>query len=146
LDRGSTTDETVSIERPVQPERARPSKRLSIRELLKPHWGALSLGLFGVIGEGVANLLEPWPLKIVLDDVLHSRESHAAVMRWVHHVVGTDKRAMLKSACAAVLVIAVLNAICTYAEKDLTISVGQWIAYDLRGTIYARSETVAGTS
>ena len=53
---------------------------------------------------------------------------------------------MLKSACAAVLVIAVLDAICTYAEKDLTTSVGQWIAYDLRGTIYARSETVAGTS
>jgi hypothetical protein len=67
------------------PRRERPSKRLSIRALLKPHWGALSLGLSGVIGEGVANLLEPWPLKIWLDDVLRSRESHAGVMRWVHH-------------------------------------------------------------
>ena len=44
--------------------------RLTIRELLQPHVPALSLGLLAVIGEGAANLLEPWPLKIVLDDVL----------------------------------------------------------------------------
>jgi len=33
------------------------SKRLSIRELLKPHFAKLTLGLLAVIGEGVANLL-----------------------------------------------------------------------------------------
>ena len=82
-------------------------------------------------------------LKIVLDNVLHCREGHAGVMRWVHHVVGTDKLAMLKFACAAVLVIAVLDAICTYAEKYLTTSLGQWIAYDLRGTIYAHIQKLA---
>jgi ATP-binding cassette, subfamily B, bacterial len=79
----------------------------------------------------------------VLDDVLHSRESHAGVMRWVHHVVGADKLAMLKFVCAAVLVIAVLDAVCTYAEKYLTTSVGQWIAYDLRGTIYAHIQKLS---
>ena len=46
-----------------KPERKKASKKVSIRELLKPHLGSLSLGLLGVIGEGVANLLEPWPLK-----------------------------------------------------------------------------------
>jgi len=50
---------------------------------------------------------------------------------------------MLKFACAAVLVIAVLDAICTYAEKYLTTSLGQWIAYDLRGTIYAHIQKLA---
>src|SRR5712672_4197611 len=105
-------------------------KKVSIRELLKPHLGSLSLGLLGVIGEGVANLLEPWPLKLVLDDVLRGRESHTGVMRWIHEVVGTDKLAMLKFAGGAVIVIALLDAICTYAEKYLTTSVGQWIAYD----------------
>jgi ATP-binding cassette subfamily B protein len=105
--------------------------------------GALSLGLLGVIGEGVANLLEPWPLKLVLDDVLRGRESHAGVMRWIHGMVGTDKLAMLKFACAAVLVIAVLDAICTYAEKYLTTSVGQWIGYDLRGRIYAHVQKLS---
>src|SRR6266576_1380694 len=126
-----------------KPERKKASKKVSIRELLKPHLGSLSLGLLGVIGEGVANLLEPWPLKLVLDDVLRGRESHAGVMRWIHHLVGTVKLAMLKFACAAVIVIALLDAICTYAEKYLTTSVGQWIAYDLRGTIYAHVQKLS---
>jgi len=104
---------------------------------------ALSLGLLGVIGEGVANLLEPWPLKLVLDDVLRGRESHAGVMRWIQGMVGTDKLAMLKFACAAVVVIALLDAICTYAEKYFTTSVGQWIGYDLRGRIYAHVQKLS---
>jgi membrane protein implicated in regulation of membrane protease activity len=140
---GHCLTKSNSIERTTRPERTKKSKRVSIRELLKPHLGALSLGLLGVIGEGVANLLEPWPLKLVLDDVLRGRESHAGVMRWIHEMVGTDKLAMLKFACAAVLVIAVLDAICTYAEKYLTTSVGQWIAYDLRGTIYAHVQKLS---
>jgi len=64
-------------------------------------------------------------------------------MRWIYHVLGTDKLAMLKFACAAVLAIAVLDAICTYAEKYLTTSVGQWIAYDLRGAIYAHIQKLS---
>ena len=63
---------------------------------------------------------------------MRGRESHAGVMRWIHEVVGTDKLAMLKFACAAVIVIALLDAICSYAEKYLTTSVGQWIARSAR--------------
>jgi subfamily B ATP-binding cassette protein MsbA len=107
-------------------------KKLSIRELLKPHVGALIIGLLAVMGEGAANLLQPWPLKIVLDDVLRSRESNASVMRWVHALIGMDKLAMLKFACLAVLAIAALDAIASYLEKYLTTTVGQWVSYDLR--------------
>jgi ATP-binding cassette subfamily B protein len=118
-------------------------KRITIRELLKPHLAALCLGLLAVAGEGAANLLEPWPLKIVLDDVLRSRESHATVMGWIHGIVGTDKLAMLKFACLAVLVIAALDAVSTYAEKYLTTSVGQWVTYDLRRTIYSHIQKLS---
>jgi ATP-binding cassette subfamily B protein len=119
------------------------SKRLTVRELLKPHAASLLLGLFAVAGEGAANLLEPWPLKIVLDDVLRSRESHAWIMQRVHAFIGGDKLAVLKFACAAVLAIAVLNAVCTYAEKYLTTSVGQWVTYDLRRTIYSHIQRLS---
>jgi ATP-binding cassette subfamily B protein len=42
-----------------------------------------------------------------------------------------------------VLAIAVLDAICTYAEKYLTTSVAQWISYDLRLTIYAHIQKLS---
>jgi subfamily B ATP-binding cassette protein MsbA len=51
-----------------------------LRELLKPHSKALAAGLVAAIGEGIANLLEPWPLKLVLDNVLRAgRRTH----RWI---------------------------------------------------------------
>jgi len=95
------------------------------------------LGALAVIGEAAANLLQPWPLKIVLDHVFESRETHGWVVRFVYALVGTDRLAIVKFACVAVLLIAVLDAICTYAEKYLTTSVGQWVTYDLRRVLYA---------
>src|SRR5918912_50444 len=100
-------------------------------------------GLLAVIGEAVANLLEPWPLKIVLDGVLRSKESHAAVMQWIQRVAGPDKLAIVKFAALLVLAIAALDALCTYAEKYLTTSVGQWVMYDLRRTIYSHIQRLS---
>ena len=114
---------------------SRKRKKISIGSLLRPHIGSLLLGFIAIAGESAANLLQPWPLKIVLDDVLRSHSSHAWTMKIIHRMVGTEAIAVLKFACAAVLAIAVLDAICTYAEKYLTTSVAQWISYDLRLTI-----------
>src|SRR6266576_849814 len=122
---------------------SRPSKRLAIRELLKPHLSSLLLGLLAVAGEGAANLLEPWPLKIVLDDVLRARDSHATVGHWVHALIGADKLAMLRFACVAVLAIAALDAVASYLEKYLTTSVGQWISYDLRQRVYSHIQKLS---
>ncbi len=59
---------------------ARPiPKQLSLRSLLRPHLGALTLGFIAIAGESAANLLQPWPLKVVLDDVLRSHQSHASL-------------------------------------------------------------------
>lgn len=118
-------------------------KRLTIRSLLHPHIGALTLGFIAIAGESAANLLQPWPLKIVLDDVLRSKESHGWAMRIVHNFVGTDRMAILEFACVAVLAIAVLDAICSYGEKYLTTSVGQWVSYDLRLTIYSHIQKLS---
>ncbi len=100
-------------------------RRLTIRSLLRPHIGALTVGFIAIAGESAANLLQPWPLKIVLDDVLRAKESHGWAMRTVYRLVGTDKLAILEFACVAVLAIALLDAICSYGEKYLTTSVGQ---------------------
>ena len=119
------------------------SRRLSVRELFRPHVVALFLGLLAVAGESAANLLGPWPLKIVLDEVLRGHESHAAVAQWIHSLVGTDKLAILRFACIAVLAIAALDAIASYFEKYLTTSIGQWVSHDLRRTVYAHIQRLS---
>ncbi len=123
--------------------RNRTLKSLSIRELLRPHVTALTVGFIAVVGEGVANLLEPWPLKIVLDSVLRSHPLHGWLNHFIETTAGDDKLAVLKFACAAVLGIAALDAVSSYTEKYLTTSVGQWVTHDLRRTLYSRIQQLS---
>ena len=118
-------------------------KRLTIRNLLRPHLATLILGLLAVIGESAADLLEPWPLKIVLDNVFSAKKASGWLEHFVHSSVGYDKLAILKFACAAVVAIAVLDAVCSYAEKYLTTSVGQWITHDLRLALYSHLQRLS---
>ena len=69
--------------------------RLTIVELLRPHKGALALGLLAIMGESAANLLGPWPLKIVLDSVLRTKPTHGWLSALITRTVGTEKIAML---------------------------------------------------
>ena len=119
------------------------ARRLTIRALLRPHTGALLFGLLAVIGESAANLLEPWPLKIVLDNVLKSKTSTGWLNRFIHNVAGYDPLSILKFACIAVVGIAILDAISSYAEKYLTTSVGQWVTHDLRRALYSHLQRLS---
>src|SRR3970040_1472404 len=114
---------------------AKTPKGLSIIDYLRPHWKALSLALLAVVGEAATDLLEPWPLKIVLDYLLQSKPPPS----WLNSMIGwigQDKLAVLNFAVLAVGVIAVGGALSSYLEKYLTTSVGQWVMHDLRRTLY----------
>ena len=114
---------------------AKKPKNLSIIGLLRPHWKALTLALLAVAGEAATDLLEPWPLKIVLDYLLQSKHPPgwmSAMVGWI----GQDKLAVLNFAVLAVAVIAVVGALSSYLEKYVTTSVGQWVMHDLRRTLY----------
>jgi ATP-binding cassette, subfamily B, bacterial len=114
---------------------AKGPKGLGIIHLLRPHWKALTLALLAVAGETVTDLAEPWPLKIVLDSLLQSKR----VPGWMSGIVawfGPNKLAVLNFAVAAVALIAVVGALSSYLEKNLTTSVGQWVMHDLRRTLY----------
>ncbi len=111
--------------------------KITIRELLRPHTKSLILGIGAAAGSALANLLEPWPLKVVLDNVLRSKAGNNG---WLNHLIfalaGSDKLAILRIAAIAVMGIALFGALCNYAEKLLTTSVGQWVMHDLRQALY----------
>ena len=129
----------------VQAAKSKPvsPRRVTIRTLLRPHLSALVLGFVAVIGESAADLLEPWPLKIILDNVLHTKNSGGWLNHFIARFTGSNPMAVLKFACFAVLGIAVLDAVCTYAEKYLTTSVGQWVTHDLRRALYSHLQRLS---
>ena len=116
-----------------------------ISSLLRPHRAALAAGLLAVIGEAGTDLLQPWPLKIVFDNVLGTRspKGHG----WLNHQLVTlfhnDHIAALRFAVLAALLIAIADSVCTYAEKYLTTSVAQWVTHDLRRTLYSHVQRLS---
>jgi ATP-binding cassette subfamily B protein len=117
--------------------------RLTILKLLKPYTVTLLIAFSAAIGEGLADLLGPWPLKIVFDDILKPKQDTGWLNNLVHSIAGTDKLEILKIAAIGALVIAVFGAICSYFEKSSTTTVGQWVMHDLRRTLYAHIQRLS---
>jgi ATP-binding cassette, subfamily B, bacterial len=110
--------------------------QLRLAALLRPYWKTLSIAGIAVVGETLADLLEPWPVKVVVDSVLQSKPLKGWGGEAALRLFGHDAMAVLNFAVAAVVFVAVLGAISTYVESYLTNSVGQWVAHDLRHTLY----------
>lgn len=112
------------------------SAGLKLSHLLRPHWKQTALASIAVVGETASDLAQPWPLKIVLDYVLQAKRMPGWLSQVVHRLAGDNQFAILDFAIAAVAIIALVGAVSTYAEKYLTTSVGNWVAHDLRRTLY----------
>lgn len=112
-------------------------------DLLRPHKNLLTLALWAGIGEGVADIAQPWPLKIVLDNVLHQHSGHGWLNRLVVSAAGTEPWAVLRLATLGALGIAVAGAACSYLETNLTTSMGQWVSHDLRLTVYSHVQRLS---
>jgi len=119
-----------------KPSAIRPSGRLKITEVLRPHWKALMIAMIAVLGETVADVLDPWPIKIVIDNLLLSKKLPQWLGGFVTHLFGNNKLATLDFAVAGVVAIAIVGAVSSYIEKYMTTSVSQLVSHDLRLTVY----------
>jgi ATP-binding cassette subfamily B protein len=123
---------------------ANPLRKITIADLLRPHFKSLAGGVLAVIGAGIAKLLEPWPLKVVVDNVLKSQPvRNGWLNKLIAAIAGTDKLAILKLAAISFIVISCVDAICTYIQKYVTTSVGQWVMHDLRRAVYAHIQKLS---
>ncbi len=108
-----------------------------IKSLVRPYWSSLAIILAGMLVQTAASVAGPWPLKIVLDNVVGSHK----LPPWLDHVLqpllsGTGKMQIAAAAAMAIVLIAVIGAIASYFANYYTTSVGQWVANDLRMRSY----------
>ena len=118
-------------------------RKLTFAGLLKPRIGTLLIGTIAVFVEAAANLAEPWPLKVVLDNVLKSKSGHTWMSQLVLTASAADKLVILKWAALAVLLIAAIGAVSNYTERYITASLGQWVMHDLRHTLYCHIQRLS---
>jgi subfamily B ATP-binding cassette protein MsbA len=110
--------------------------KIRLGALLRPHSVMLALAFLAVLGETATDLLDPWPLKIVFDHIFGNKKMPHWLAGLLGSSFGADKTGILHFAVAAVIAIAFIGAISSYAEKYLTTSVGQWVMHDLRRALY----------
>ena len=107
-----------------------------VRELLGPYHRWLALILAMMLVETAMSVASPWPLKIILDNVVGDHKPAAWLDSLRFLDLGGDKMELAAVAGAAVVVIALLGAVASYIDNYYTESVSQWVAHDLRMRVY----------
>src|SRR5450759_1074188 len=119
-----------------KPVESKSSRKLRIIDLVRPHWKTLTIALVAMLGEAVTDILEPWPIKIVVDNIQQSHKLPGRLGGVITGLFGQNHYAVLNFAVAVVAVIAIVGAVSSYFEKYLTTIVSQWVGHELRRTRY----------
>ncbi len=111
-----------------------------VARLLRPYRGWVAIVLLATLVETGMSLAAPWPLKIILDNVLGGHK----LPHWLHYFArsmpGHHVARIAALAAAVSVIIAGLGALASYVNNYYTESVGQWVANDLRLYVYDHLE------
>jgi len=108
-----------------------------ILSLLKPYRVWLAAILAAMLVQTAMSVAAPWPLKIVLDNVVGVHHLPPRVVEILRPFLSeADKMRIAAAAAIATIAIALLGALASYVGNYYTTSVGQWVANDLRMRTY----------
>jgi subfamily B ATP-binding cassette protein MsbA len=111
-----------------------------VARLLRPYRGWVAIILLATLIETAMSLAAPWPLKIIIDNVLGGHKPPL----WLHDISkwipGHSITRIAAVAAIASVIIAALGALASYIDNYYTENVGQWVANDLRLRVYDHLE------
>jgi len=94
------------------------------------HLGRFILAIAGVALGAAMEVLKPWPLKVVIDNVLSGKPIPLASL------ASLPRTDLLIAACSGGVLIYFLTGILTVANNYISISIGQRMVNDLRGQLF----------
>ncbi len=107
-----------------------PSIRRQVFASLRPYRGMVGFAFAQVVLIGGAELLKPWPLKLIIDHVLGGQPLSWPV------VAGWPREALLLAACVGLVGIYLVLGGLSVLNNYTTIRIGQSMVNDLRGALY----------
>jgi len=107
-----------------------------LRELLRPHRVILTVLLVLILVQMAMSLAVPWPLKIILDNVVGDHPPPQWISWLLPMLGGTSKAHVAAAAGIVTVAIAVVTGIAFYMASYFTESLGQSVGNDLRVRLY----------
>lgn len=104
---------------------------------MRPHLGRFALALLCVLIASAAEVLKPWPLKVVIDNVLRGAPPTG---RWL---AAMPRGELLAAACLGLVAIYAFLAVVNLANSYLTLSIGQQMVNDLRAELFAHLQRLS---
>lgn len=96
---------------------------------IRAHSGRLMVAVATVMLASAAEVLKPWPLKFVIDNVLRG----APAPSWLPAIARSD---LLVASCMAMIVLYVVLGIFNVAANYMTIEIGQQMVNELRAQLF----------
>lgn len=109
---------------------------------LRAHWLALGLALMATLAGTLLSLASPWPVQVVLDSVILQKQKAVHWLSpWIKHHL--DSSHLLWCACAAVVVIAILQGLAEYASQLLQANTAHRIGEKLRHRLFKHLQSLS---
>jgi ABC-type multidrug transport system fused ATPase/permease subunit len=90
----------ATVAKPATAGAVSPHRLIWVTRLLRPYWGRLAIALAAMLVESGADLLEPWPLKIIFDYVIDAKHPPHWLQAALPH--GYDRMMLLTVAALSV--------------------------------------------
>ena len=97
---------------------------------MRPHLGRLAIAIAGVLLASATEVLKPWPLKIVIDNVLRGAP---LVSTWIPPMPRAE---LLIAACTSLVILYALLGLLNVMTNYVTISIGQRMVNELRARLF----------
>ncbi len=101
----------------------------------RPHRKRLAIGFLAMSIVAMAEVIRPWPVKVIFDGLLIPQTSPDAIMTWAIGWFGQGNM-LLTVACAAIVLIAVVGGVAGYVQSTMIATVGQQVVADIRLELY----------
>ena len=109
----------------------------TVRSYLKPYWLSFSLALGQVFLISAFELIKPWPLKIIIDNVLTDKPLPLGLsLNW-------SPQTLLLLACIGLVIVYLLVGGIRVLSEYTTIRIGQGMVNDLRRDLYSRIQRLS---
>jgi subfamily B ATP-binding cassette protein MsbA len=114
----------------------------NFRRFLRPYRAPLLVGAVLVVLQIIADLAQPWPLKVIIDGAISHKHQHT----WLAGLIAgsaTSPNAVLVRALVALVLLVAVSALLDFISDYLMSGAGQRVMMDIRNALFAHLQRLS---